>query len=221
MKIWFISDTHTRHRELTVPDADVVVHCGDEANVRQPSQNQIEATDFFRWYSELEIETKIFVPGNHSTAVAEGLIRPEDYPSIRFLVHESATLAGLHIFGTPFTPAFFDWAYMKPRTEMDVVWDTIPSHIDLLISHGPPKGIRDVTRHWRTQAPIHVGSKSLMRQVTERVQPRIHVFGHLHDESGIANFGTEMHGTTQFINCSCVDLHGRLVNQGMVVDLNA
>ena len=218
MKIWFISDTHTRHEDLEVPRADAVIHCGDEANVRKPWLNSLEAKPFFRWFSELDIETKIFVPGNHSTAFAEGLIKPEEYPSIRFLIQESMTFAGLHVFGKPYKPAFFDWAYMKPREEINVLWDTIPNNVDILISHGPPKGIRDVTRDWRTKAPIYVGSKSLMRQVNERIKPRIHAFGHLHDEAGIKNFGTETHGDTQFINCSSVDLQGNLVNHRLVVD---
>ncbi|WP_442510034.1 hypothetical protein SH528x_001639 [Novipirellula sp. SH528] len=57
MKIWFISDTHTRHGELDVPRADEVIHCGDEANMRKPWQNKLKSRAFFNWFSELDIET--------------------------------------------------------------------------------------------------------------------------------------------------------------------
>ncbi len=221
MKIWFISDTHTRHGELDVPCADAVIHCGDEANVRKPWLNKLESRSFFNWFSELTIENKIFVPGNHSTAFAEGLVKPADYPAVRFLVHEAMTLAGLQVFGSPFTPMFFDWAYMKPREELDAVWSTIPDNTDILITHGPPKGILDMTRDWRTKVPIHVGSKSLTKHVQQRIKPRIHAFGHLHDEDGIQNFGSITRGDTQFINCSCVNLNGQLTNNGLLVEIDS
>jgi Icc-related predicted phosphoesterase len=219
MKIWFISDTHTRHADLVVPHADVVIHCGDEANVRKPWQNKLQSAAFLDWFVKLDIATKIFVPGNHSTAIADGLIKPVDYPSVRFLIHEAMELHGLRLFGSPYTPEFFDWAYMKDREELEHYWAEIPAETDILLTHGPPKGIRDVTRHWRSKEPIHVGSKKLTRHVTERIKPRIHAFGHLHDEAGIENFGAETRDGIQFINCSCVDLQGNLVNHGLVVEL--
>jgi Icc-related predicted phosphoesterase len=219
MKIWFISDTHTRHAELDVPDVDVVIHCGDEANIRKPELNERESRSFFEWFSTLEIATKIFVPGNHSTAIEEGLVKPEDYPSVRFLIHEAMTLGELNIFGSPYTPMFFAWAYNKLREDLDAIWATIPGDTDILITHGPPKGIMDVTGDWRAKKPIHIGSKSLTRHVETRVRPRIHAFGHLHDEAGIRNFGTITLGKTQFINCSCVNLKGELMNQGLVIDV--
>ena len=219
MKIWFISDTHNLHRELIVPDVDLVIHCGDESTHGNAWMNEPEARPFFDWYLELNIATKVFVPGNHSTAVEQGLVRAEDYPSVRFLIHEEMSCNAMEIFGTPYTPQFFDWAYMKRREELDRYWAEIPTDTEILITHGPPKGVRDVMRHWRTKEPIHVGSKKLTRHVTERIRPRIHAFGHLHDEAGIENFGTETLDGTQFINCSCVDLQGELVNHGMVVEV--
>ncbi len=219
MKIWFISDTHNRHAELEVPDVNLVIHCGDEASVRKPWLNQIQSQSFFNWFNGLDIETKVFVPGNHSTAVAEGLVKPADYPSIRFLVHEAVVWHGLRIFGSPYTPMFFDWAYMKMREDLDAIWATIPEDTDILVTHGPPKGILDVTRDWRTKKPIHIGSLSLTRHVEQRIRPKFHAFGHLHDEPGISNFGTLTRGATQFINCSCCDLAGNLVNQGFVIEV--
>jgi Icc-related predicted phosphoesterase len=220
MKLWFISDTHNQHELLSVPDdVDAVLHCGDESDSGNAWMNEPEARSFFHWYSSLDIPTKIFVPGNHSTAVEQGLILASDYPAIKFLIHDQITWQGLKIFGSPYTPVFFDWAYMKPRSELDAVWQTIPDDIDILITHGPPKGILDVTKDMDTREPVHVGSKSLTRHVETRIQPRIHAFGHIHDESGIKNFGTVTRGKTQFINCACCDLGGRLKNQGFTIEI--
>ena len=56
MKVWFNSDTHNRHRELTIPDVDLVFHCGDESTHRNVWMNEPAARLFFDfdWYSGLE-----------------------------------------------------------------------------------------------------------------------------------------------------------------------
>lgn len=220
MKIWFISDTHNQHEGLQVPgQVDAVVHCGDESMQRRTKPNEFEARAFFRWYEQLDIPTKIFVPGNHSTAIEKGLILPAEYPTIQFLIHELWEWEGIKIFGSPYTPLFFDWAYNIPRKNLAAIWQTIPAGIDILVTHGPPKGILDVTRDWKTAEPIHIGSQSLTREVANRIQPKVHAFGHLHDEEGIRNFGTVIRNATQYINCSCCNLHTELVNHGCVVEL--
>lgn len=220
MKIWLISDTHGEHESLDLPKVDAVIHCGDESNHGNAWMNEPEARRFFDWYSALEIPTKVFVPGNHSTAIEQGLIRASDYPEVRFLIHDSMQWNGLKIFGSPYTPEFFNWAYMKARSQLDIVWQSIPDDVDILITHGPPKGIMDETADMYTGKPVHVGSKSLMRHVEERIRPRIHSFGHIHDEPGINNFGTITRGATQFINCACCNLTGGLEHHGVIVDLD-
>lgn len=220
MKIWFVSDTHGVHAGLKVPKADVVIHCGDESTHGNAWMNEPEAREFFEWYSALAIPTKLFIPGNHSTAIEQGLIRPDEYPNVTFLIHDATVVSGLKIFGSPYTPKFFDWAYMKPRTEIESVWKSIPSDVDILITHGPPREILDITHDIQTGEPVHVGSGTLLQHVEERIRPKIHAFGHIHDERGIQNFGTIQRGTTQFINCACCDLGGRLVHDGIVVNLD-
>ncbi len=219
MKIWFISDTHNEHEHLKVPAVDLVIHCGDESELGDAWMNELESRRFFEWYSALDIQTKIFVPGNHSTAIEQGLIRTEEYPAVSFLIHSQTEWNGLKIFGSPYTPKFYDWAYMKERSDLDIVWQSIPDEIDILITHGPPKGILDVTRDMQTRDPVHVGSKSLRRHVLERIKPKIHAYGHIHDEKAFKNFGTVTRDGTQFINCSCCDLAGTLKNNGFVVEL--
>ena len=69
MKIWFISDSHNRQEQLQVPEVDLVIHCGDESESGNAWMNEPEARNFLDGYSAIEIPTKIFVPGNHSTAI--------------------------------------------------------------------------------------------------------------------------------------------------------
>ncbi|WP_436717361.1 metallophosphoesterase [Roseiconus lacunae] len=145
MKIWFISDTHNEHSGLQVPDVDLVIHCGDEATHGNAWMNEPESKQFFDWYSNLKIPTKVFVPGNHSTAIEQGLIRAEDFPAVHFLIHDQMEWNRLKIFGSPYTPRFHDWAFMEKRGKLDIAWQSIPDDIDILITHGPPKGVLDLT----------------------------------------------------------------------------
>lgn len=221
MRCWLVSDTHNQHRKLRVPEGiDVVIHCGDESESGNEYVNEPEARAFFDWYSALNIGVKIFVPGNHSMAIERGLIRPEQYPEIRFLIHQQVELEGVVIFGTPYTPKFFDWAYMRARKDLDILWQSIPNTVDILVSHGPPKGYLDVTRDLDSREPIHVGSKSLTKHVLERIKPLLHAFGHIHDEANIRNFGVVQESGITFVNCSCCNLGSKLVNQGVVLDID-
>ncbi len=219
-KIWLISDTHNEHQRLEIPpDVEAVIHCGDESMQRKSQWNEPETRAFFEWYVELAIPTKIYIPGNHSTSVENGIVRPEQYPTVKFLIHEAWEWNGLTIFGSPYTPWFFAWAYNVARPDLEKLWSEIPSGIDILITHGPPKGIMDVTRDWKSKEPIHIGSKSLTTHVLERIKPKLHAFGHLHDEDGINNYGSLVRGGTQFINCACCNQSGKLVHHGQVIEL--
>ncbi|KZZ97823.1 metallophosphoesterase domain-containing protein [Ascosphaera apis ARSEF 7405] len=58
----------------------------------------------------------------------------------------------------------------------------IPDHVDILMTHGPPKHVFD-------QIPngLNVGCSHLW-QAVERVKPRLHVFGHIHEQWGASRF---------------------------------
>lgn len=217
MKIWFISDTHTHHASLSIPNGvDMVIHCGDEANSRDRAINSAESQAFFEWYGALQIEHKVFVPGNHSIAFRDGLSKaPAD---VHVLIDEEATIGGVRMYGSPWTPAWGNsWAYMRARHKMDVVWQGVPDGLDVLITHGPPKQALDLTHDRDTGALINVGCAALRNRVVA-AKPRIHCFGHIHDEKGAWNYGSYSRGWTNYINCSVCDRQGRLKNDGFIVD---
>lgn len=82
-------------------------------------------------------------------------------------------------------------------------WDLIPASIDVLVTHGPPFGIFD-----ETIDEIRVGCEDLRIAVQERVKPRIHCFGHIHE---CGDSISEIDAIT-FVNCSYVDERYRPVN---------
>jgi len=63
---------------------------------------------------------------------------------------------------------------------MSLGYEDIPKEIDLLISHGPPKGFGSYTKFGRD-----IGCIELLTHV-QRVKPTIHLFGHVHDAYGVS-----------------------------------
>jgi predicted phosphodiesterase len=65
MKIWHISDTHTYHDLLKVPNGiDMVIHSGDCSNPRDPYNNESEVREFIDWYKELPIKRSVNYKAN-------------------------------------------------------------------------------------------------------------------------------------------------------------
>jgi predicted phosphodiesterase len=206
MRIVCLSDTHDLHRELAVPDGDLLLHAGDATMKGTPWQ--IEAFD--RWLGTLPHPHKIVIAGNHdwafqrTPAAARGLIR-----NARYLEDEETTVAGLRIWGSPWQPWFFDWAFNLERgPAIAAKWVLIPDGIDVLVTHGPPLGILD-----RTSRGEDVGCADLLAAV-QRVKPKLHVFGHIHE-----GYGTVDRDGTRFVNASNCTERYRPVQPPIVVDL--
>jgi len=214
MKIWCISDTHNKHEFLEVPKGiDMVIHSGDASSQKIPALNEHELLNFLHWFGRLDIKYKIFVPGNHDTSLEDGLVRRSDIPeSVIYLEHESVEIEGIKIFGSPYTPAFgSNWAFNVPRSKLKVYWDEIPADTDILIVHGPPKGILDLTQYDTRpggdgNSLFQCGCKFLLDRIKE-IQPKYNIFGHIHSEKNCPNSGIlKISGCeTTFINAAVCD----------------
>ena len=193
MKIWHISDTHTYHDLLKIPDGiDMVIHSGDCSNPRDPYNNEPEVRQFLDWYKSLPIEHKIYVAGNHDTSIEKGLVQPIEFAEagILYLEDDLVDIEGVLIYGNPYTPNFGNWAFMKDRVKLDRYWpQAIPSYVDIVVTHGPPKGILDKS-YSRDRVFEMCGDKSLLNRILE-IQPAYHLFGHIHNHQDIINAGMQ------------------------------
>ncbi len=190
-RIIAISDTHTKHDRITkdLPEADIIIHAGDCTNVGKPN----ELLDFLNWYGNLPYKHKIFIAGNHDFCFQPTLSAfPPIYPDIAqefkdkgviYLMDQMVEVEGLKIYGSPWQPRFYDWAFNVNRGE-DIAkkWEKIPEGLDVLITHGPPFGILDYT-----YTSNRVGCEELYKKIVQ-VRPKINIFGHIHYAYGYKTF---------------------------------
>ena len=112
------------------------------------------------------------------------------------------------IYGSPWQPWFHDWAFNRLRgDQIQKHWDLIPENTDILITHGPPFGALDATISGN-----HVGCENLA-EVIEKIRPKLHVFGHIHEGHGIV----DRNGTV-FVNASVLDFSYRYTWDPYVLD---
>lgn len=178
MRIVAVADTHLFHDELVIPDGDVFVHAGDLCRAGDLD----ELAEAVAWIAALPHRHKVIVAGNHdgafasTPAEARALVAPFTY-----LEDSETTLDGVRFYGSPWQPEYNDWAFNLPRGEpLARVWARIPAGVDVLVTHGPPAGIGDLAGEG---LPGRAGCADLRRRVAE-VAPRLHLFGHIHQDGG-------------------------------------
>lgn len=215
MRIVAISDTHGFHDALTLPEGDLLVHAGDWS--RRGSEEESRA--FLAWLGRQPHRDKVLVAGNHDwffqrePAAARALIPP----GVTWLQDEGATLGGVRLWGSPWTPEFCQWAFMLPRGgALRARWERIPTGTDVLITHGPPYGHGDAARLTERLPPRAVGCLELLLAV-RRVRPRLHVFGHIHEGHGTSR-SDELQDTV-FLNAAVCTVDYEPLNPPLVVDL--
>lgn len=202
MIITFISDTHTKHRQLELPGGDLLVHAGDFTS----RGYEHEVDGFFDWFNSLDkYENKIVIAGNHDLMFEDDPMLARDimshYPNVTYLQDDLEVIGddystSVKVWGSPWQPEFYNWAFNLPRCgdQLKEVWDRIPKNTDILITHGPPQGHLDVSGPPYNQP--NLGCQLLRVKVDEQ-PPKIHVFGHIH-----GSWGYKFHNGTHFINAA-------------------
>jgi len=227
MKITFISDTHTKHKQVTssLPGGDLLIHAGDLMN---SGYDEIDVYEFLDWFENQlhKYESVVFIAGNHDRYFENHPQKIKkilsEYPNVIYLQDNWVTVGDsdphdpnvktAKIYGSPWQPAFYDWAFNLPRNGEDLreKWFWIPNDTDILITHGPPWGHCDVTPYGN----LNVGCE-LLRVRVDELKPKIHVFGHVH-----SGYGYKFHEGTHFINASVLNERYNYENKPITIDWN-
>jgi len=207
LRIFHFGDTHSYHDLLKVPKAiDIMIFSGDCSNVKDPYNNESEVRAFIDWYASQKSTYKIFVAGNHDTSIEKNLVKARDFKDngVIYLENDFIIIEDLKIWGSPFSPIFGDWSFMRSRDKMDKLWKHIPQDTDILVTHSPPKTVLDLS-YTREGKLEFCGCSNLMKHI-ERVKPKLHCFGHIHNFKDIKNAGT-----TKVANLDTIFSNGSVV----------
>jgi hypothetical protein len=131
-----------------------------------------------------------------------------------YLQDGATTCQGLKIYGTPWQPRFFDWAFNLDEPDLERIWAVIPDDTDVLVTHGPPYGHGDFAP--RPGGGEHVGSPSLAKRVAELKRLKLMVYGHIHEGRGLYRLGDAV-----LANVSLLDGQYRPVHEPMVFEVVA
>ena len=209
MRFVAISDTHGKHN-FELPEGDVLLHAGDVSSRGLKTEIQ----RFLDWFAGLDYTYKIFIAGNHDFFFEEASaddIQAMIPPEIIYLNDSGVEIAGIHIWGSPIQPWFYDWAFNRQRgPAIQKHWDLIPANSDIVITHGPVFGIHD-----RTVSGLPVGCEDLL-PVIQRIKPKVHLCGHIHEA-----YGSRQVGETLYLNASILDVRYTIANPPIVFDVDA
>jgi hypothetical protein len=168
LRLVLLSDTHELHREVEVPDGDILIHAGDFTMF---SESMEEVADFNKWLGELPHRFKAVVSGNHEFFLETDPSQRSLLSNATVLINEGVEIEGLRLWGSPVTPIYSGAFGMSSARDRRKLYAQIPQDIDVLITHGPPFGILDSD----PVTGLHAGCPELLDAVM-RVGPKLHVF---------------------------------------------
>ncbi len=191
---------------------------------------------FFHWLKLQKYEKKILIAGNHDNLMEKGFPKSqkeadelselqafleemgEDMQSdFEYLCDSGTEYKGLKIWGSPWSVWFNGVhpkckAFMITESKLQKKFENIPSDTDILITHTPPYLILDENDEGKP-----CGSMQLRHQLDTRVFPKLHFFGHIHEQHGkeaiLKRPGNGIEKNTHCFNVSYVDENYRPTNQ--------
>ncbi|RYP08548.1 hypothetical protein DL764_001839 [Monosporascus ibericus] len=244
IRIIILSDTHGDDlKDVSLPRADVVLHCGDLTNDSRSAD--LERT--LAMLRTIDAPLKLAIPGNHDFSLGPGYwrrTRARSHPAQQqqhddggmpaqtskaevvdeeddadtkaswellrraarrdrifllpqgthtFVLPPDAGGAGgggarLRLFASPLTPRRGNWGFQYDRSN-PYKWAIPPitpngdGAVDVMMTHGPPRGIRDGTGMGQGGVVPGAGCAGLLA-AAERARPRVHCFGHIHGAWG-------------------------------------
>ncbi|CAO2657619.1 Nn.00g037450.m01.CDS01 [Neocucurbitaria sp. VM-36] len=211
-----MSDTHSADLPSTLPECDVLLHCGDFTEDGSPTS----ISEALGALSSVKAELRLVIAGNHEISldkqyylsqggsvvdveaaqemISNDPISKASTSGVTFLSEGTHTFtlssgATFSVYASPYTPAYGASGFQYPTNEdrfnppeSTPAWaynsstesSLIHNDIEILMTHGPPKYILDLTPDGRSAGCEH------LRRALERVKPRLHCFGHIHEGYG-------------------------------------
>ena len=226
-RIVAISDTHTLHDKVIIPECDILIHAGDWTFQGE----RAEVRDFCKWLDKQPAKEIVIIPGNHEKIWERCLPESkswitEDCPRAHLLMESSVELFNLKIWGSGYTPAFgYGWAFNAGRDPVEAahifkpfigdIWATIDNDVDILVTHGMPEYSLDSVWDRNNNEWKSVGDAELAKRISQLKNLKHYIGGHLHAEGG----KTEHVQNVWYHNASVCNESYKVVNRPIEFDL--
>lgn len=207
-----ISDLHG-YLPKNLPKGELLFICGDICPVNEshhPTHQEHWVKQTFLPWVKNQAEQIAFIPGNHDFYFERlfNLQKEDEFrvtlpKNVHYLRDSMIELNGLKIYGTPWTPTFGRWAWMKNEGILENIFAMIPEEVDFLLSHGPAYGMSDSCLQAGWENVQYVGSKSL-REVIQCKQIKHLLYGHIHTANH--NIKTVLNSKNQETKYNCVSI---------------
>ena len=198
-----------RKDQKVIETCDALLLAGDILEVHDYGNNVVDELARFLLKLKDKGIPVIMTPGNHDFHIYNGwledspdikdFLRKKIKPRLRYgrdripysvnfleqllgvkiLIDCIYIFNGIRIYGTPWSPEFYGWAFMREDEDLYNIFQNIPSNTDILLAHTPPwiEGERLDVVVGRND---HCGSKALAQTVTEKTNLKYAFFGHIH-----------------------------------------
>lgn len=216
MRIVAVSDIHCRWKKLEIPSCDILISAGDYSF--RGEKHVVE--DYHTWLNKQDAGYIVSVQGNHELWVEKNFEEARDIaekacPGVYFIQQEAFDIEGIKFFGSAWTPWFYNWAWNAGRgADIKRRWDLIPEDTRILVTHGPPHKILDMVYQADGITPRdRVGCEELAARILELKKLKLHIFGHIHCESG-----EKIQDGVHYVNASICDEMYMPTNPVRVID---
>ena len=104
MRLAILGDTHEQHRDVDLPEVDLLIHAGDWTFF---SKRMKAVEDFNDWLAEQPIRHgTALVPGNHEFYLEADPSRRSLTENATVLIGERFSVEDLNLWGSPVTPLY-------------------------------------------------------------------------------------------------------------------
>lgn len=196
---------------MSLPAGDVLVHAGDIT----AHGSRDDFLNFIKWFASHPHKHKVFIGGNHDTYLEkepDEIAKVSAAHGVSYLDDSGIEIEGVQFWGSPITPRFFDWSFMRDDKDIHKHWALIPENTEVLITHGPVWGVLDEVERSENETE-NTGCKSLAKRVKE-VLPAFHIFGHIHE-----CYGACLIDETQYLNVCTMNNGYKIQNAPVVIEL--
>ena len=159
---------------MDIPTFKDKVASAQQQQQQQQSEQVLEPELVKSTYGDWGEARQLFEEARSSSSSSSG---------IHFLdegIHEFTLQNGarLVVYASPYTPSLGDWGFQYPPNHGHDFELPPKGVIDIVMTHGPPRGIMD-----HTESQQRAGCPHLFQAVA-RARPRLHCFGHIHEGWG-------------------------------------